>query len=185
MTTLTLNKKTAAYNAARSWADGFTPALNQISCNLIFGNAKLMSVYFKTPTDYQDRKLGTDQIIEMDKLRMSYRIRENKYMPYFLQGFTIRCSAKYGESELEKIMNNPAHADFLLYAIADEKEYGVVECAVLIDLKVLGAYLKAYPEAIEKAHKGQGFIEFKYDDLPKAVVAGTWNLTRKGEVSCQ
>lgn len=182
-TTLTL-KKSVAYNAARSWADGFTPALNQISCNLIFGNAKLMSVYFKTPTDYQDRKLGTDQIIEMDKLRMSYRIRENKYMPYFLEGFTIRCSAKHGESELEKIMNNPAHADFLLYAIAGE-EYGQVECAVLIDLKVLGAYLKAYPNAIEKAHHGNGFVEFKYNDLPKDVIAGTWNLTWKGEVSCQ
>lgn len=179
MTTLTLNKKTVAYNAARSWADGYTPVLNQIACNIIFSDARLMSVYFKSPTDHQDRKLGTDQIIEMDRVRMSYRIREYKYKPYCLSGFTIRTSGI--ENELYKIQNEPNFADFLLYAIADEEKYGEVDSAVLIDLKVLGAYLKQNPEAIEKAHKNAGFIEFKYEDLPDEVVAGMWNLKRKGE----
>ena len=183
MTTLTLNKaKTKAYNVQRRWADGFDPMMAQIAANIIYGRADLMSVYFLKPTDHQDRKLGTDQIIKVSDIRMSYRIREYKYKPYCLEGFTIRTSGI--ENELYKIQHEPNFADFLLYAIADEEKYGVVDSGVLVDLKVLGAYLKQNPEAIEKAHKGQGFIEFKYDDLPEDVVAGLWNLKRKGEV-CQ
>jgi len=180
MTTLTLNKaKTKAYDSNRAWADQYTPVLNQIACNIIFNDPKLMSVYFLKPTDHQDRKLGTDQIIRTTDLRMSYRIREYIYKPYCLLGFTVRTSGI--ESELYKIMNEDRFASYLLYAIADEEKYGEVDSAVLVDLRVLGAYLKQNPEAIEKAHKGQGFIEFKYDDLPEDVVAGLWNLKKKGE----
>src|SRR5690349_18254001 len=103
MATLTLNKKTVAYNAARSWADGFDPMMNQIAANIIFRDPKLMSVYFLKPSSYQDQKLGTDTTIEMDRIRVSYRIREHRHMRYFLEGFTIRTSGI--ESELYKIQN--------------------------------------------------------------------------------
>jgi hypothetical protein len=180
MATLTLNKaKTKAYDASRKWADGYDPMMNQIACNIIFNDPKLISVYFLKPTDAQDRKLGTDKVITVSDIRMSYRIREYKYKPYFLEGFTIRTSGI--ESELYKIMNEDRFASFLLYACADEEKYGEVDSAVLVDLKVLGAYLKQNPAAIEQAYKGSGFISFKYDELPSEVIAGLWNLKRKGE----
>lgn len=178
MSTLTL--KARNYDAARKWSDGYTAELNQIAATILYESPKLLSVYFKTPSLADDRKLGIDMWIETDRMKVSYRVRESKYRRYALEGFTIRTSSLGGKSELDKLQN-PDFSDFMLYAIADAKVYGRVDCAAMIDMKVLAASLAANPSLIENAEKGSNFIDLKYDDLPLEVVCGLYNLKRKGD----
>ena len=179
-TTLTL--KTKSYNKQRAWSDQYIPMMNQVAANIIIQDPKLLSVYFKYPSLSEDRKLGIDMHLAMEPAKLSFRVRESKYLPYFCEGFTIRTVSGYGPSELEKVQLDN-YADFLLYAIADPSEYGEIDCAVLIDLKLLGAQLKAFPHLIEAAEKKDGFIDFKYDAFPSEIVVGFWN-THKKESSC-
>jgi hypothetical protein len=134
-----------------------------------------MSVYFNKPALYEDRKLGIDMWIDVQRTKISYRIREAKYKDYFLQGFTIRNVSKYGETELQKLMRDD-YADFLLYAVAHPENVGEVEYAILIDLKSVGAQLQHFPHIAENATKKNGFIDFNYDAFPTSVICGTWNV---------
>ncbi|HVW64130.1 MAG TPA: hypothetical protein VHB01_03875 [Nitrosospira sp.] len=164
-----------SYDDQRQWADQYTPQLNQVAANIIFSDPKLIGVNFIKPSLYEDRKLGIDMWIDVQKTKVSHRIREAKYKDYFLEGFTIRATAKYGESELQKLMRDD-YADFLLYAIAHPDNYGEVDCAVLIDLKSLGAQLQRFPHIAENATKKNGFIDFNYDAFPSSIICGTWNV---------
>jgi hypothetical protein len=174
----TLSLKTKSYDVQRSWADQYEPMMNNVAGTILFADPKLLSVYF-TYSQYQDRKQGVDMQLVLAPTRFSYRVREAKYKEYFLNEFTIRNTARYGPSELEKIQTDN-YASFLLYACAHPSEYGVIDCAVMIDLGVLGSQLVAYPHLIEKAVKKNGFISFEYDSFPSDIVCGTWNLKRKG-----
>ena len=175
----TLSLKTKSYDVQRSWANQYDSMMNQLACNILVSSSKLLSVYFKHPSLSEDRKQGIDMHIVMEPTKLSYRVREAKYKEYFLNEFTIRNTARYGLSELEKIQTDN-YASFLLYACAHPSEYGVIDCAVMIDLGVLGSQLVAYPHLIEKAVKKNGFISFEYDSFPSDIVCGTWNLKRKG-----
>ena len=168
------------YEVQRKWADQYNSQLNQVAANIIFSDPKLMSVYFKTPTLNEDRKLGIDCWIDVERTKLSYRIREAKYKEYFFNGFTVRTTAKFGESELKKLMRDD-YADFLLYAVAHPDNYGEVDMAVLLDLKLAGAQLQRFPYITENATKGNGFIEFKYDAFPIPIVVGLWNVQKKIE----
>jgi hypothetical protein len=178
----TLSLKTKSYNKQRAWSDQYNPMLNQVAANIIFNDPKLMNVWFKFPSLGEDRKLGIDMHLAMDSVKLSYRVREAKYLPFFCEGFTIRTTSGFGPSELEKCQQDN-YADFLLYAVAHPSEYGEIDAAVLIDLKLLGAQLKAFPHLIEAAEKKNGFIDFKYDDFPSSIVVGMWNVKQK-ESSC-
>lgn len=178
-TTLTLHNK--RYLNQREFADQYDNEMSQIACNILFSDPKLLSVFFRPPSLHEDRKLGIDQWVDVERMKISYRIRDTKFKPYFLSGFTIRNVSRFGPTELEKIQT-PDYADWLLYAVAHPSEYGVVDCAVLIDLKLLGAQLKAYPHLIEQATKGNGFLEFSYDAFPSDPVVGVYGVKRKEAV---
>lgn len=164
-----------SYDVQRRWADQYDSQLNQVAANIIFSDPKLIGVYFNKPSLNEDRKLGIDCWIDVQRTKISYRIREAKYKDYFLEGFTIRTAAKYGESELQKLMRDD-YADFLLYAIAHPDNYGEVDCAILIDLKSVGAQLLHFPHIAENATKKNGFIDFNYDAFPSSIICGTWNV---------
>jgi hypothetical protein len=163
------------YQEARKWADRYNPHMNQIAAHLLYTN-NLMSVEFSLPSLHEDRKQGIDMWVDTHRAKFSYRIRNADAKPYFLDGFTIRTAAKNGKCELEKI-HEDGYADFLLYALAHPDKYGEIECAVLIDIKAVGAQLNAFPHLIDNAKKGNGFIEFPYHNFfPYPVVVGTYGV---------
>ena len=55
----------------------------------------------------------------------------------------------------------------------------------MLDIKLLGVQLKAYPHLIEQAVQKNGFISFSYDSFPEDIVVGTYGLQRKGEAVCR
>jgi hypothetical protein len=175
----TLQLHTKSYDKARAWADQYNSHLNQLAAHLMYTN-NLMSVHFKQPSLYEDRKFGIDCWLEQERTKFSYRIRKAEAKPYFMEGFTIRTSAKHGLSELQKVQTD-GYADFLLYAVAHPDNYGEVDAAVLIDLKSVGAQLKAHPHLIEQATKGNGFIDFNYDAFPYPVVVGMYGVKERGK----
>ncbi|PTR15255.1 hypothetical protein C8R31_104284 [Nitrosospira sp. Nsp2] len=179
--TLSLHNK--RYLNQREFSDQYDSHMSQVACNILFSDPKLLSVYFKTPSLSEDRKLGIDQWIDVERMKISYRIRDAKFKPYFLEGFTIRNVSRFGPTELEKIQTDD-YADWLLYAVAHPSEYGVVDCGVLIDLKSVGSQLVTYPHLIEQATKGNGFLEFSYDAFPSDPVVGTYGVKRKEAVPC-
>lgn len=153
------------YQKQRKRSDLYLPAMNQLAANILFQDA-LISVNFIPPTAFQDQRLGTDMFMEVDRIRLAYRTRSHKYMRYFLEGFTLRTP-----SELEKVKQG-IYADYLLYAVEHPTNLGELDAGVLIDMKSVGAQLNTYPEILQKAVKGDGFIDINYDAFPHPVLAG-------------
>lgn len=177
----TLHKR--GYKESRNWADRYTESLNQIGARIMYHN-NLMGVYFVLPTLNQDRRQGIDMHVITEPIKFSYRVRQASALPYFYRGFTIRTSSQGHPSELEKVQTD-TYADYLLYGIASADKNGEITAAVMLDMKSVGAQLKNDPSLIEKATKGNGFVEFKYDAFPYPVVVGTHGFNDKGEISCQ
>jgi hypothetical protein len=147
--------------------------MDEIAANLIFEDRELFSVQCIQPTNYQDRKQGIDRIIKVLDTTMSYRVRNHEAERYWQVGFTIRTSAKWGKSELQKVKEG-IHARYLLYALAHEENYGEIKKARLIDLYSVANQLNQNESLILKATHGRDFVEFDYDLFPSPVVVGTW-----------
>lgn len=162
-----------SYQTSRNWADAYLPQQNQIACGLLI-EKNLLSVVFTPPTFYEDARSGVDTYIDIERLKVAYRVRKQADHEYWRKGFTLRTSKRNGNlSELEKVMKGDAsYADFLLYSVADEDEPGQLMCSALIDLKSVGAQLVAYPEILNAAHFGTGFVDLPYGLFPSEVVMG-------------
>ncbi|MBT9540383.1 hypothetical protein [Thiobacillus sp.] len=161
-----------SYQTSRNWADAYLPQQNQIACGLLL-EKNLISVVFTPPTYAEDAISGVDTYIDISRLKLAYRVRKQSDHDYWRKGFTLRTSKKNGHlSELEKVMAQSAdYADYLLYSVADD-EPGQLMCSCLIDLKSCGAQLVAYPEILNKAHFGNGFVDLPYELFPDHIVMG-------------
>ena len=163
------------YQSSRNWADAYLASQNQIACGLLI-EKNLISVVFTPPTYAEDAISGVDTYIDIERLKMAYRVRKQAHHDYWRKGFTLRTSKRNGHlSELEKVMKGDAsYADYLLYSVAaeDEEEPGQLMCSALIDLKSVGAQLVAYPEILNAAHFGTGFVDLPYGLFPSEVVMG-------------
>ena len=164
----------SVYETRRKWGDLFIPSMNQMAAELLQRNA-LLSPSFLNPTVNEDRRLGIDQYIDVDRIKLSYRTRKFNALPYVLEGFTLR-----KPSELQKVMKG-IHADYLLYAVASEEDDGSLLAGILIDLKSVGEQLNRFPSILEKASHHNDFVDFSYDLFPYEVCVGWWGVKRKEE----
>jgi hypothetical protein len=163
----------AAYQDARKWADAYKPQQRQIATGLLI-EKNLISVVFTEPTYREDAANGIDDYIDIERMKVAYRVRKFEHFEYWKQGFTLRTSSKYGyPSELEKVMQQKVdYADWLLYSVADQHEPGELMTSALIDLKSVGAQLVQYPEILAEAYRNDYFIDLPYAAFPEHVVMG-------------
>lgn len=174
---------TRGYKEARNWADDFETHINQIGADIMFKN-NLMGVVFQKPTLNEDRRQGIDMIVVTETIKMSYRVRKASALRYWEKGFTIRTSSKGYPSELNKIMS-PDFADYLVYGLASPDKFGIVDAAVMLDLKSIGAQLINDPSIIQNAIKQDDFIDLAYNQFHYPVIVGTYGIDNQGEIPCQ
>ena len=129
---------------------------------------------FTPPTYREDAANGIDSYIDIERMKIAFRVRDFSYFDFWKEGFTLRTSKRFGyPSELEKVMAQDAsYADWMLYSLADEYEPGQLAASVLIDLKSVGAQLVAHPEILAEAHRTDYFIDLPYSAFPDDVVMG-------------
>lgn len=159
------------YSQQRNWADLYLPEQNNAAAHLLLTKG-LIDLTFLPPTKADDQRNGIDQVIKVDSMKVSYRIRKFSALEFWRWGFTLRTSG--ATSELEKIMKQDAsYADYLLYSIASPDEPGKLEKSCLIDLKSVGAQLKEIPSILKNEAKfGEGFVDLAYAAFPNHVVVG-------------
>lgn len=164
---------TSTYEKRREKADIYIPVQRQIATGLLI-QKNLISVVFTPPTYREDAVNGVDDYIDIERMKVAYRVRNFEAYEYWRWGFTLRTSKKYGyPSELEKVMAQEAsYADWLLYSLADPHEEGQLAASVLIDLKSVGAQLVAHPEILAEAHRTDYFVDLPYAAFPDDVVIG-------------
>ena len=96
-------------------------------------------------TEYEDKKLATDIVVN-EKIRIAFRVRENKYINKKNE-FTIRTKSKSEKirTELDKIKDGLV--DYMLYCFLDNRARRIIYFS-LIDLKAFGNHLSNvdYPE---------------------------------------
>lgn len=163
----------STYQQSRNWADAYIPQQRQIATGLLI-HTNSISVLFTPPTYKEDAISGIDDYIDIERLKVAYRVRKFAHHDYWRWGFTLRTSKKYGNlSELEKVMQKSAsYADYMLYSVADEHEPGALMCSALIDLKSVGAQLVAYPEILNEAKWSDYFVDLPYAAFPDPVIVG-------------
>lgn len=162
-----------AYQDARTWADAYQAQQRQIATGLLI-EKNLISVVFTPPTYREDAINGVDDYIDIERMKVAYRVRKFHHHEYWRWGFTLRTSSKYGNpSELDKVMEQKAdYADWMLYSVADEEEPGKLLVSALLDLKSVGAQLAAYPEILKEANRSEYFIDLPYAAFPSHIVMG-------------
>lgn len=167
--------QTSTYEKRREKADIYVPQQRQIATGMLI-EKNLISVVFTPPTYREDAVNGVDDYIDIERMKVAYRVRVASYADYWREGFTLRTSKKYGyPSELEKVMSQDAsYADWMLYSLADEHEPGRLAASVLIDLKSVGAQLVAHPEILRDAHRTDYFVDLPYGAFPDDVVMGIY-----------
>lgn len=164
----------STYQESRNWADAYLAQQRQIATGLLI-HTNSISVVFTPPTYKEDAVSGIDDYIDIERLKVAYRVRQAKHIDYWRWGFTLRVSKKYGHpSELEKVMAQSAsYADYMLYSVADEHEPGQLLVSALIDLKAVGAQLVAYPEILTNEAKWSDyFVDLPYAAFPDPVIVG-------------
>lgn len=163
----------SVYEERRAWADSFIAEQRQVATGILL-TKNLISVIFTPPTYAEDAISGIDDYIDFTRLKVAYRVRKFSDYSYWRDGFTLRTSKKYGyPSELEKVMQQGAsYADWLLYSVADEHEPGKIMASILIDLKSVGAQLKAYPQILNDAQRNNQFVDLSYSAFPENIIGG-------------
>lgn len=163
----------STYQDARTWADAYQAQQRQIATGLLIHN-NLINVIFTPPTYKQDAVLGVDDYIDIERMKVAYRVRKFQHYEFWRWGFTLRTSSKYGNpSELDKVMEQKAdYADWMLYSVADEHDAGKLAVSALLDLKAIGAQLVAYPEILREANRSEYFIDLPYAAFPSHIVMG-------------
>lgn len=165
--------QTSTYERRREKADIYIPQQRQIATGMLI-QKNLISVVFTPPTYREDAVNGVDDYIDIERMKVAYRVRDFSYFKFWKEGFTLRTSKKYGyPSELEKVMAGDAsYADWMLYSLADEHMEGQLAASILIDLKSVGAQLVAHPEILREAHRTDYFVDLSYGAFPDNVVMG-------------
>lgn len=155
------------YKKKRAWSDLYEPQMNQLATHLILEN-NLMNITFTPPTYREDALCGVDQYIDIERLKVAYRVRKWEAHEFWRWGFTLRTP-----HELKRVMSVKADGpDYMLYAVADEHEEGKIASAALIDLKSVGYQLNQHPEILREAEKSDYFIDLSYGAFPEHVVVG-------------
>lgn len=155
------------YKKKRAWSDLFEPEMNQLATYLILEN-NLMNVTFTPPTYREDALCGVDQYIDIERLKVAYRVRKWDALNFWRWGFTLRTP-----HELNRVMSQKADGpDYMLYALADPDEEGKIASAALIDLKSVGYQLNRYPEILREADKSDYFVDLSYGAFPEHIVMG-------------
>jgi hypothetical protein len=163
----------SAYQDARTWADAYQAEQRQIATGLLI-TKNLINVVFTPPTYREDAVNGVDDYIDIERMKVAYRVRRAHQFEFWRWGFTLRTTKKYNyPSELEKVMEgNASYADWMLYSVADEHDAGKLAISALIDLKSVGAQLVAYPEILREANRSEYFIDLPYAAFPEHIVMG-------------
>lgn len=163
----------STYQDARTWADAYQAQQRQIATGLLI-EKNLINVVFTPPTYREDAVSGIDDYIDIERMKVAYRVRKWVHHEYWRHGFTLRTTKKYSyPSELEKVMQGDAsYADWMLYSVADEHDAGKLAVSALIDLKSVGAQLTAYPGILNEAKRGEYFIDLPYAAFPAPVIMG-------------
>lgn len=164
------------YQKARKWSDLYLPAMNHMAADLLSQN-NLIVPSFQNATQWQDTKEGIDMIVNFDRIKLAYRVRNYSTLPYVLNGFTIRRTGT--TSELQKILDGAYQAEYLLYGVASPDDDGTLAAGVMIDMKSVAAQLGAYPDILNKAYWNRDFVELHYDDFPEWPCVGYFGLRRK------
>lgn len=132
---------------------------------------------FQNATQWQDQREGIDMIVNFDRVKLAYRVRNYNALPYVLNGFTIRRTGQV--SELQKILDGSYQADYMLYGVSHPNDDGTLAAGVMIDMKSVATQLIAFPDILNKATWADQFVEVKYDDFPEWPCVGYFGLRRK------
>jgi hypothetical protein len=155
-----------SYQQSRNWADQYDAALCEMAAYFLeAGN--LVPIEFRYPSLSEDRKAGIDMWMQIDPIKLAFRVRDASTEDYFFRGFTIRTSGN--PSELSKVLSEN-YADYLLYALAHPDIPGELQAGFLLDMKSVGAQLTADKTLLAKATRGSSFVELPYQNFWKSPV---------------
>lgn len=149
----------------KRWSDKFLPEIKSILGLYLIGE----------PPVEEDAERNTDlMVLRMEAIRIGCRIRRNKYLGRYGDGFTIRAGRPSGtKTELAKIIEG--WGDYFFYGFCDDKEASL-EIWTLSDLKIFRGW---FTREILKTGKIPGDLKNNYDNSSSLLGIKWFNLPKE------
>lgn len=121
-------------------------------------------------TPDEDQRQVTDYV-STSTVRFSTRVRRHGYLAAYGGQITVRTASRYGgRTEIDKILDGNAAADYMLYAFANEGEDDLAAW-VIVDLPGLAAWMTDNRATLaeENNHDRSRFVGIDLDRTPHLV----------------